>query len=622
MNKFLKISNLTYTYQGEDKPAISNINLEIDEGEFVVLMGPSGCGKSTLALCINGIIPNVLGGEFEGTVEIDSLDTKEHEVYELSTRVGIVFQNPDSQLCNLIVKDELSFGPENLLVEKSEILKSIGEYLNFVALSHKENSNIYELSGGEKQRVAIASVLTMYPKMVILDEPTSNLDPIGARGIIKVIKELNKKKNLTVLLIDHEVSNILYLADRLIILDEGTIMYDGNPRYILEKYGDNIFKNIGVRIPKITQLAVRLNKKGFKISPFPLTVKEAVGSILKNKYEFKSLINLKKKQRVKPIVKKIQTKEFIKNLEEELEIWSKVKKIEEKTIDFEVKKKLYKLSKTEIVEEKVIDVKGLNFKYPNGTRAVKNVTFSINKGDMVALMGKNGSGKTTLGSLLIGLNKPDSGKGVVVNLDINKSSINELSKKIGYVFQYPEHQFITSSCYDEIAFSLKSEKFKESEKKRRVEKVLELLELTEFTERNPFNLSMGQKRRLSIATMLVKDLEVLILDEPFTGQDGKNISKLMGIIQKINNNNLTILIITHDLHIASKYFNKVMLMDNGELVFYGKTFELYNFLEINKLRYINTPQIFRLSKLLKTEGKLNIPIVDDVDEFMKLFEVT
>lgn len=582
MNKFLKISNLTYTYQGEDKPAISNINLEIDEGEFIVLMGPSGCGKSTLALCINGIIPNVLGGEFEGRIELEGLNTQEHEVYELSTKVGIVFQNPDSQLCNLIVKDELSFGPENLLVEKSEILKSIGEYLNFVALSHKENSNIYELSGGEKQRIAIASVLTMYPKMVILDEPTSNLDPIGARGIIKVIKELNKKKNLTVLLIDHEVSSILYLADRLIILDEGIIMYDGNPRYILEKYGDNIFKNIGVRIPKITQLAVRLNKKGFKISPFPLTVKEAVKSILKEK-----TIEVKEKE-------KLYTESRVGSVEE----------------------------KAEFVIEKIIDVKGLNFKYPNGTRAVKDVTFSINKGDMVALMGKNGSGKTTLGSLLIGLNKPDSGKGVIANLDINKSSINELSKKIGYVFQYPEHQFITSSCYDEIAFSLKSEKIKESEKKHRVEKVLELLELTEFTERNPFNLSMGQKRRLSIATMLVKDLEVLILDEPFTGQDGKNISKLMGIIQKINNNNLTILIITHDLHIASKYLNKVMLMDNGELVFYGKTFELYNFLEINKLRYINTPQIFRLSKLLKTEGKLDIPIVDDVDEFMKLFEVT
>lgn len=582
MNKFLKISNLTYTYQGEDKPAISNINLEIDEGEFIVLMGPSGCGKSTLALCINGIIPNVLGGEFEGRIEVEGLNTQEHEVYELSTKVGIVFQNPDSQLCNLIVKDELSFGPENLLVEKSEILKSIGEYLNFVALSHKENSNIYELSGGEKQRIAIASVLTMYPKMVILDEPTSNLDPIGARGIIKVIKELNKKKNLTVLLIDHEVSSILYLADRLIILDEGIIMYDGNPRYILEKYGDNIFKNIGVRIPKITQLAVRLNKKGFKISPFPLTVKEAVKSILKEK-----TIEVKEKE-------KLYTESRVGSVEE----------------------------KAEFVIEKIIDVKGLNFKYPNGTRAVKDVTFSINKGDMVALMGKNGSGKTTLGSLLIGLNKPDSGKGVIANLDINKSSINELSKKIGYVFQYPEHQFITSSCYDEIAFSLKSEKFEESEKKHRVEKVLKLLELTEFTERNPFNLSMGQKRRLSIATMLVKDLEVLILDEPFTGQDGKNISKLIDIIQKINNNNLTILIITHDLHIASKYFNKVMLMDNGELVFYGKTFELYNFLEINKLRYINTPQIFRLSKLLKTEGKLDIPIVDDVDEFMKLFEVT
>jgi energy-coupling factor transport system ATP-binding protein len=362
MGKILKVSELTYTYPGENKPAIRDINLEIDEGEFVVLMGPSGCGKSTLALCVNGIIPNVLGGEFEGRVEIDGLDTKENEVYELSTRVGIVFQNPDNQLCNLIVKDELSFGPENLLVEKSEILKSIEKYLNFVALSHKENSIIYELSGGEKQRVAIASVLTMNPKMVILDEPTSNLDPIGARGIIKVIKELNKKKDLTVLLIDHEVSNILYLADRLIIMDEGTIIYNGKPRYILEKYGDNIFKNIGVRIPEISQLTIRLNKKGFKINPFPLTVKEAVKSILKNKHGFKSLISLKNKQKVKPIIKKIKTKDFIKNSKEELEIELKVKKIEEKKIDFELKKELYELSKTEIVEEKVIDVKGLNLK--------------------------------------------------------------------------------------------------------------------------------------------------------------------------------------------------------------------------------------------------------------------
>lgn len=582
MGKILKISSLTYTYQGEKKPAIRDIDLEIEEGEFIVFMGPSGCGKSTLALSINGIIPNVLGGKLEGKVEVDNLDTKEHEVFELSNKVGIVFQNPDSQMCNLNVKDEISFGPENLLVKRDEVLRRIEKYLKFVTLSRKKNSSIYELSGGEKQRVAIASVLTMNPKMIILDEPTSNLDPIGAREIIKVIKDLNKKKNLTVLLIDHEVSSILYLADRLIILDEGTIMYDGNPRYILEKYGDNIFKNIGVRIPEITQLAVRLNKKGFKISLFPLTVKEAVKSMLKEK-----TIEVRGKE-------KLYTESRVGSVEE----------------------------KAEFVMEKVIDVKGLNFKYPNGIRAVKNVTFSINKGDMVALMGKNGSGKTTLGSLLIGLNKPDSGEGVVANLDINKSSINKLSKKIGYVFQYPEHQFITSSCYDEIAFSLKTEKFEESEKKHRVEKVLELLELTEFIKRNPFNLSMGQKRRLSIATMLVKDLEVLILDEPFTGQDGKNISNLMDIIQKINNNSLTILIITHDLNIASKYFNKAMLMDNGELVFYGKTFELYDFLEINKLRYINTPQIFRLSKLLKTEGKLDIPIVDDVDEFMKLFEVT
>ncbi len=596
MGKILKVSNLTYTYQGEKRPAISNINLEIDEGEFVVLMGPSGCGKSTLALCINGIIPNVLGGKLEGKVEIDNLDTKEHEVFELSNKVGIVFQNPDSQMCNLTVKDEISFGPENLLVKRDEILRRIEKYLEFVTLSRKKNSSIYELSGGEKQRVAIASVLTMNPKMIILDEPTSNLDPIGARGIINVIKNLNMEKNLTVLLIEHEVSSILYLANRLIIMDDGAIIYDGDPRYILEKYGEDILENVGIRIPEITQLAVRLNKKGFVISPFPLTVKEAVESILKKRDEIEFIRSLRKGSGEE--LKKKEGLELAKSL----------------------KKKLHLNLKEEKSEEKAIDVKGLNFTYPTGKKAVKNVTFDINKGDMVALMGKNGSGKTTLSSLLMGLNKPNSGEGTIANLDINNTPIDELSKKIGYVFQYPEHQFITNSCYDEIAFSLKSEKIEESEKKQRVERVLELMELLEFSEKNPFNLSMGQKRRLSIATMLVKDLEVLILDEPFTGQDEKNISKLMDIIQKLNNNSLTILIITHDLNIASKYLNKVMVMDNGELVFSGETFELYDFLEINKSRYINTPQIFRLSRLLREIGEIDIPIVDDVDEFIELFE--
>ena len=597
MGKFLKISNLTYTYQGEEEPAISNINLEINEGEFVVLMGPSGCGKSTLALCVNGIIPNVLSGELEGRIELDGLNTQEYEVYELSTKVGIVFQNPDSQLCNLIVKDEISFGPENLLVPRDEILKRLDKYLKFVSLSHKEKSSIYNLSGGEKQSVAIASVLTMNPKMIILDEPTSNLDPIGARGIIKVIKNLNMEKNLTVLLIEHEVSSILYLANRLIIMNDGAIIYDGDPRYILEKYGEDILENVGIRIPEITQLAVRLNKRGFVISPFPLTVKEAVESILKKRGEIEFIRSLRKGSG-----EELQKKERLK-------------------LAKSLKKKLHSNLKEEKNEEKAIDVKELNFTYPTGKKAVRNVTFDINRGDMVALMGKNGSGKTTLASLLMGLNKPDSGKGTIANLDINNTPIDKLSKKIGYVFQYPEHQFITNSCYDEIAFSLKREKNEESDKKQRVERVLELMELAEFAGKNPFNLSMGQKRRLSIATMLVKDLEVLILDEPFTGQDGKNISKLMDIIQKLNNNSLTILIITHDLNIASKYLNKVMVMDNGELVFSGETFELYDFLEINKSRYINTPQIFRLSRLLKTMGELDIPIVDDVDEFIELFKI-
>lgn len=568
----VRVSDLAYCYQGEEERVLDAVDLQVHPGEFVLVIGPSGCGKSTLALCLNGIIPTVLGGRIKGRVHVEGIDTRESTVFELGTRIGIVFQDPDAQLCNLYVEEEVAFGPANLMMDKDEVLRRVESALRDVGERGIRHKLIYEISGGQKQRVAIASVLAMEPKILLFDEPTANLDPLGAVQIFDLMKRINQEMGITVIVIEHNVDSVMCHADRLILMEQGTIRYNGPPRELMQEKGHFILDDLGLRIPQVCELGLMMEKKGIPLRPFPLTVQEAAEAISQQGDRLEFL------PRPSAVLRPNENKP-------------------------------------------VIQVHDLNFVYPDGTHAVKDVTLEMDRGDVVSIIGKNGSGKTTLTSLFVGLNKPTSGKGTVCGLDLATASIRELTSKVGYVFQYPEHQFVEDTVYKEVAFSLKAQKRPEEEVDTRVCQVLELLGLEQERDKHPLRLSMGQKRRLSVATMLILNTDVLILDEPTTGQDRKNIDNIMQIMMDSNRLGTTIILITHDMNLVAKYSNRILVMDEGEVVFYGSKSDFFRDFFTIRSSTLVLPEIYELARILEEKGIWQLPEISTVEDFASAVEV-
>jgi len=563
---------LTYYYQGEPEPVLRDVNLEIQPGEFVLMIGPSGCGKSTLALCMNGIIPTVLGGRIKGRVYLDGVDTRKSTVYELGTKIGIVFQDPDAQLCNLYVQEEVAFGPANLMMPREEVLRRVEKALNDVGEAHIRHKLIYEISGGQKHRIAIASILAMEPKVLVLDEPTANLDPLGAVEVFDLVKKISQEQGMTVIVIEHNVDPVMCHADRLVLMDNGTIKYNGPPRHILQENGHYILDDLGLRIPQVSELSLLLEKKGIALQPFPLTVDEAA----------EALSAQRDRLRFRPAPS---------------------------------------LAPAEKAREPVIKTETLNFRYSDGTHAVKDVSIEINRGDVVSIIGENGSGKTTLASLLIGLNKPSSGQATVCGLDLKKATVRDLAGKVGYVFQYPDHQFVEDTVYKEVAFSLKAQKRPPEEVEARVNQTLQLMGVEQMKEKHPLRLSMGQKRRLSVATMLILDTDILILDEPTTGQDRKNIDNIMAIMAENNKKGTTVILITHDMNLVARYSHKILVMDKGEVVFFGSKGDFFRDFSNIRSSVLVLPEVRELTRALHDRNITQVPDVFTVDEFANSVEV-
>ena len=562
------VSDLTYYYQNEPEPVLRDVNLEIQPGEFVLMIGPSGCGKSTLALCLNGIIPLVMGGRIKGQVYVDGINTRKSSVYELATKVGIVFQDPDAQLCNLYVQEEVAFGPANLLMPREEILGRVDQGLRDVGETDVRHKLIYEISGGQKHRVAIASILAMQPKIVVFDEPTANLDPLGAVEVFSLMRKLNQEQGMTILVIEHNVDPVMCHADRVLLMENGTIRYGGQPRQVAQEQGRFVLNEMGLRIPQVCQLALGLQEKGITLNPFPLTVAEATTALTAQK----------------------DSLEFVAPPG--------------------------KGDTPGAAPEPVIQTERLNFQYPDGTHAVKDVSLQINRGDVVSIIGENGSGKTTFASLLVGLNKPTSGKGTVCGLDINRATIRDLTSKVGYVFQYPEHQFVEDTVYKEVAFGLQAQKRSPEEIEARVSRTLQLLGVEQMKDKHPLRLSMGQKRRLSVATMLILHTDILILDEPTTGQDRRNIDNIMEIMQEANSRGTTIILITHDMNLAAKYSNRIVVMDRGEVVFCGSKSDFFRDFRSIRSGVLVLPEIYELAQILRDKGLGPIPEVFTVQDLV------
>ncbi|ATW25855.1 hypothetical protein DCMF_14730 [Candidatus Formimonas warabiya] len=527
---------------------LNGLNLQISPGEFILVLGPSGCGKSIFGLCFNGIIPQVMNARcYKGEVLINGKNPFSTPIAQMATEVGLVFQDPDAQLCCMCVEDEIVFGMENLLMPKELIRDRLDNSLNMVNLQEYKDAYTWGLSGGQKQRLAIASVLAMEPKVLVLDEPTSNLDPQGANEVITILKRIREEKeNISIIAIDHKVDELISVVDRLIIFDQGNAILDGKPREILKEHGYAL-RDLGVNLPQMADLFLDLPEEiRSTAKEFPLTIDE---------------------------VTEVLTP-FKNQLEEAENITGMIK-----------------------CQIPLVKIKDVMAGYPQRKDVLKDVNLEINRGDFLAIIGQNGSGKTTLTKLLIGLQQPYRGTITIHDQNIEKMDIAHLTEKVGYVFQYPDNQLITDTVYDEVAYSLRLRKTPEEKVNEMVNYALDTVGLSKtLMKRHPLTLSMGEKRRLSIATMLTLDQDLLILDEPTMGLDWGVLSSIMNLCAELNKAGKTIIYVTHDMRCVAEWASRVVVIDEGRIWFDGHPGEYFSLQELQNKTLLGKPSICRLSE--------------------------
>jgi energy-coupling factor transport system ATP-binding protein len=551
----IKIENLTYNYPNATTPALDNINLEIREGEFILLVGPSGCGKSTLVQCLNGIIPNVAGGYLRGKIKIGQKDISNCKVYQLSRHVGMVFQNPNAQLFGLTVEDDIAFGPENLGIAPKEMQKLVEKSIGIVGIEKLRKRFTFTLSGGEKQRTAIAGAIAMEPEILVLDEPTSDLDPAGTKQVLETLKQLNKEKEITIILIEHKIDEVFGIADRTIVMDRGKIILDGKTCEVFTRNLE-LLENIGIYPPQL----IRLSRM--------LSVKPSYNSIFSY---FNGLNDLNRYFKEYPEAKNINK------------------------------------SPSKVVFEDVW------FNYRGGPPALKGISLEIKKGEFIAMIGPNGSGKTTLLSCLIGFIKPGKGRILIDRQDIKNLCVADLAIKVGYLFQNPDLQLFTDTVEQEVGFGLKNRSLAATDINKKVAQAMEIMELDEYRDRHPHSLSRGQRQRLAVASILSMEQEIIILDEPTTGQDRGHLSKFLAQIKKLNDAGKTIIMITHDMSLVAEYARRTILMEEGKILMDGSTREVFSRPDILKRASIELPLIARISNDLRYAGR-NIPVMLTLEE--------
>lgn len=561
----IEIKDLSYTYPQAEHPAIKNINLEINQGEFILLTGPSGCGKTTFCRTLNGLIPKFYNGEMTGSVIVDGLDTADHSTTELAQRVGLIFQNPDNQIFALTVEKDIAFGLENLGRSKPEMFKEIDWAAGVTGIEDLRHRATHELSGGQKQRLTIASVLAMHPRIIVMDEPTSFLDPVGAEHIFEVLNQLNKELDITIIIIEHRIDIAAKYVDRIIVFDRGEVRSDGSPAEILANEDTRL---LGVGIPRILTLAKRFKDLDI-FNHKPLTVDQFYDTICTN-----------------------------------LQVSAGNN---ESKIPFD----LQELS-GEFHHKPLIEVKNLSFEYPGNVHALSNVNLTIHDGDYVAIMGENGAGKTTLVKHFNGLLRPKTGNIMFEGEDISNKSVAQLARRIGLVFQNPDDQLFEETVEKEISFALHNFGVKDSLIEKRVNWALNLLDIEQYREKSPFALSGGERKRVALASVLAWDPDVLVLDEPTIGQDYGQKEKLRHFLMQLRTQGKTVVIVTHDVEFVAESQPHIVLMADGNVVTEGSTKQIMMNTEALVECSVAQPEITRLFTRLTDYG-LPEDVVD-VDE--------
>jgi len=557
LNLALSFKNFAFIY-GTDNlkiPAVSNINFELKEGDVLILAGASGSGKSTLSYAMNGMIPWRLKGFMKGDIEIFGKSIWDYKFMELSKIVSLVKQNPLEQLVTFIVKDEIAFGLENLKYPIEEIEKRIKDISRFLEIDHLLDRDVDQLSGGQKQLTILASFLVMEPKILILDEPIAFLDQHSESLLLNRLQKLiqSPNYNLTLVIIEHRLSRVVNLANKIVVLsDNGEVILQGSVSEILRDRFDEL-KLCNVRVPWITNVYNEFNKTTLG-TPNGIDLPTNFNQLMKipeqlDKEQLKTIYQLLIDTEIRP-----------KNLEK-LELYNE--KIEFADVYIETLKNLLENKKDQTQPEFddnniILETKNVSFEYPNtGINAINNLSIKIHEGDFIGLVGPNGSGKTTLLYLLANLYSPTSGEIFFKMQDLTKFNPYEYARHIGFIFQNPENMIFKHTLRDEILYGPKNFGILKEINENYVSKLIYLIGEKDLTK-NPFNLSWGQKRRLNLSSIFVYNPEIILLDEPFIGQDQRTIDSIIETLFIENKRGKTIIISSHDYHLLLKYTRRII----------------------------------------------------------------
>lgn len=510
----ISFEDFSFQYRAQKKPTLTGINLNIYPGEKVLIAGPSGSGKSTLAGCINGLNPFSNPGESTGKLIVDGVDAMHSSIFELSAHVGTVLQDPDGQFIGLTVGEDIAFALENSCTPQDKMHEITKHAAELVGIEHHLDYAPHELSGGQKQRVSLAGVMVDEVKILLFDEPLANLDPAAGKQAIELIDEIQKKTGTTVLIIEHRLEDVLWRnVDRIVLVNDGTILADLTPDELLST---NLLRDNGIR------------------EPLYITAMRYAGI---------DITKEKKPAHADSVV-------LDESDQKKLRDWFSAQPFSPK----------------EPEGAPLLEVKNLSFGYNKGQQTLKNVSLSVKKGEMVSIVGRNGAGKSTFSKLVCGFEDPNQGEIFFEGQDLLKENIRSRAKKIGYVMQNPNQMISKTMIYDEVALGLQKSGKSEEEIRAKVEETLKICGLYPFRNWPISALSFGQKKRVTIASVLVQDPKLIILDEPTAGQDFKHYTEIMEFLRGLNEQGVTVIMITHDMHLMLEYTPRALVFSNGQLI--------------------------------------------------------
>ena len=507
MDKYISFNQFTFQYDAQAEATLKDISFDIAKGEKVLILGPSGSGKSTLAQCLNGIIPNIHKGQAKGQVRIDGQDIFKQSIYDKSQLVSTVLQDPDGQFIGLTVAEDLAFALENDCADQSEMKDKVALWAERLDLTSLLNHRPQDLSGGQKQRVSLAGVLIDESPILLFDEPLANLDPKSGQETIDLIDKIHKEVGATTIIIEHRLEDVLYRpVDRILLVNEGELIFNGSPDELLSS---TLLLENGIR------------------EPLYVTVLRQLG------FDTRSAQNL-----------------------------SQLDALD--LSDLALPDRVLK-DKKDSSSDSILKVEGLSVSYGDNPAIIEDLSFSLKKGERLAIVGKNGAGKSTLAKALCGF-VPSQGKLTYKGQDISQDSIVERSERIGFVLQNPNQMISQTMIFDEVALGLRLRGIEETEVEERVHEVLKTCGLYSFRKWPISALSFGQKKRVTIASILVLKPEIIILDEPTAGQDYKTYTDIMNFLDSLQKQGHTIVMITHDMQLMLEYSDRCLVVVEGKII--------------------------------------------------------